>query len=264
MELNKELEKQIDAYIKGRLEEDETQELWEQLLKYPKYIDYLNTELGVRSIIQEEHQKVEKEENKSLINTLQNSWQWIGAAAAVVVLILAVNFFWFDTNNTLRDLSVTKFNLSENLVSAPVFRSDNRQQLPPQDSLLNLGFKAAMDGKLSEAVRLYDAIIMSHPNTSTAVQAFLNKGIIQFNQAEFKDAIISFKAVTEKAAESSFTKEKGYWFLGNAYINITQLDSARAAIFRAYSMDGIYRKPAIDLLKELDEKLGNPKQEYSL
>jgi hypothetical protein len=45
--------------------------------------------------------------------------------------------------------------------------------------------------------------------------------------------------------------------MGNAYINLEKLKEARDAIHHTYTMDGIYRKPALRLLKKLDHKLGN-------
>src|SRR5699024_6974530 len=126
----------------------------------------------------------------------------------------------------------------ENLISASVLRSEHRQQIAPEDSLLNLGYKAAVDGELSKAIRFYNTIVTEYPTKPTAIQAYLNKGIINFNEGSFSDAITSFQAVTNKAQPESFIKEKGYWFLGNAYINIDRLDSARAAILEAYHMDG--------------------------
>ena len=263
MPRNLNLEKQIDAYIKGQLSEEEAQELWEELLMHPEYIDLLNTELGVQSIVTESdtEQPPAEDERHSLIHTLQNSWKWVGAAAVVALLVVAINFFSMDSTQTLKELSINSINLSENLSSAPVLRSKGGQ-VTPEDSLLNLGFKAAVDGDLAKAVSLYDKIIQGYPELPAAVQAYLNKGIIQFNKTQFDGAILSFKAVTEKAGEESFAREKGFWYLGNAYINTDSLEEAHSAIFQAYSMDGIYRTSARDILKKLDKKLGNPQQEY--
>ena len=263
MARNLELEKQIDAYIKGHLSDEEAQELWEELLLHPEYIDLLNTEIGVQSIVtgsDTQHPPV-KDKRHSLIHTLQNSWKWVGAAAVVALLVVAINFFSADSTRSLQELSVNSINLSENLSSAPVLRSQDLQ-ISPEDSLLNLGFKAAVDGNLSQAITLYSQVIHDYPDLPAAVQAHLNKGIIEFNKAQFDEAILSFKAVTQKAEEQSFTKEKGFWYLGNAYIHTDSLEKAHSAIFQAYSMDGIYRTSARDILKKLDEELGHPQREY--
>lgn len=260
-----ELEKQIDAYIKGHLDEQQAQELWEKLLEHPEYIELLNTELGVRSILKEGagQSKESTKDRHAVIHALQNSWKWVVGVAAVVIVVVAINVLELDSQKSLDELALKNINLSENLASAPTLRSAQQKQQTPSDSLLNLGFKAAISGNVSEAIELYDLIIMKHPNQPAAVQAYLNKGIIRFNDSDFEEAIASFKQVTGKAQPQSFVMEKGYWYLGNAYVNTDSLSRAHEAIEKVYSMKGIYYKPAIDLLKKLDEMLGNPEKEYS-
>jgi tetratricopeptide (TPR) repeat protein len=257
---NIELEKQIDEYIKGNLTEEQAQELWEKLFQNPEYIELLNTDLGVRSIVQEQGNELSKEEGRhAMIYSLQNSWKWVAGVAAVVLIAVAINFFG-SVETSLEQLSIQKINVSENLASAPTMRSV--QQHTPSDSLLNLGFKKAISGNVDKAVAIYDLIIREHPNEPASTQAYLNKGIIQFNDQDFEGAIASFKAVTRKAKKQSFTREKGYWYLGNAFINTDSLSKAHQAMEQVYLMEGIYHKPAIDLLKELDEQLGHDEREY--
>lgn len=264
MPRDRELEKQIDAYIKGRLSEGQAQELWEELLKNPEYIEILNTELGVQSILTEtaDPESTGQEDHYELIHSLQNSWKWVAVAASIVILVVAINFFRMDAGPTLQELALSEITLSENLASAPTLRSEGTQ-VTPGDSLLNMGFKAAISGDIDEAIELYDAIIMDYPDDPAAVQAYLNKGIIYFNRSNFEQAIASFKEVVGKAEDRSFTREKGYWYLGNAYINTDSLQQAHEAISEVYSMEGIYRNPAGDILHKLDEQFGNPEQEYN-
>lgn len=263
MARNIELEKQIDAYIKGNLTDQQTQELWEELFQNPEYIELLNTELGVQSIINEQADQSDSGGSRhTMIHSLQNSWRWVAAVAAVLIIAVAINVLELDSEQPLNELALKDINLSENLASAPTLRSVQKQQTP-SDSLLNLGFKAAISGDISKAIEFYDLIIKEHPSQPATIQAYLNKGIIQFNDNNFKGAIASFKQVAQKAEEGSFTQEKGYWYLGNAYINTDSLDQAHEAIEQVYLKEGIYHKPAIDLLKKLDEKLGNPEGEYN-
>ncbi|SMO46462.1 tetratricopeptide repeat protein [Fodinibius sediminis] len=253
-----ELEKQIDAYIKGHLNEDQAQELWEKLLQHPEYLELLNTELGVQSLIADPaNTSPEQKDHHALIHSLQNSWKWVAAVAAAVVVAIAFNYFSFHEEPSLRELALNEIILSENLASAPTIRSQ-QHQLTPGDSLLNLGFKAALSGNLSEAVAYYNTIIREYPQQPAAVQAYLNKGIIRFNQQDYKVAIASFNEAIDRAEEHSFTREKAYWYMGNTYIKTDSLEQARTAISEVYSMKGIYRNPAGDLLKELDNQLNRP------
>lgn len=253
-----ELEQKIDAYINGKLSEEESQQLWEELLQRPDYIELLKTELGVKAILEKRSSKdnTSSAEESSIIYSIQRSWKWMAAAAAVALLVVSINFFQFDTNTSLQDEVPSQFNLADNLSSAEVFRNQ-KSEIIPADSLFNRGFEAALSGDISKAIATYDKIIDQHGDKSTATNAYLNKGIIQYNSGSFGESIESFQAVIQRETKRDVLEEKAYWYMGNAYINIEQLEKARDAIHKVYSMDGIYRKPSFRLLKKLDYKLGN-------
>lgn len=256
-----ELEKKIDAYVKGKLSEEEALKLWEQLLERPDYIELLETELGVKEIIKKRSSSGSNSAHsgsaeKSIIYSLKRSKKWLAAAAAVAILVVAVNILQIDTNQNITELALNEINIAENLSSAPILRSQ-KSDVTPADSLLNRGFEAAISGNIAEAVQVYDQIIEEHSGESAAVQAYLNKGIIQYNAGRFGDSITSFEAVLENVGDEPVTTEKAHWYLGNAYINIERLEEAREVIHEVYSMDGIYRKSAFRLLRKLDNELGN-------
>ncbi len=254
-----ELEKQIDAYIKGKLSEKEAHQLWEKLLKRPDYIELLETELGLKSIMQDrstgDASQSPAREN-TVIYSLHKSWKWMAAAAAVALLVVSVNVFQADTNRSVTELAEQNFNLAENLSSAQILR-DQKSEVSTSDSLLNRGFEAAISGEVSRALQVYDEIIEEYGDKPAAVQAYLNKGIIQYNSGDFGKSIQSFEAVIQNVKDKKVVEEKAYWYMGNAYINIENLSDARDAIHNAYAMDGIYRKPAFRLLRKLDYQLDN-------
>lgn len=257
-----ELEKQIDAYIKGKLSDEDALQLWEKLLERPDYIELLETELGVKEIIEKKSFSGSDSgppgsaEKSSIIYLLQRSKKWLTAAAAIAILVVAVNILQTDINQSISELALNEINIAENLSSAPILRSQKSDETPA-DSLLNRGFEAAISGDVSRALQIFDQIIEQHSGESAVVQAYINKGIIQYNAGRFGNAITSFKAVLDKVDDKPITTEKAYWYLGNAYINIKKLTDARDAIQKVYTMDGIYRKSAFRLLRKLDNELGS-------
>ena len=264
-----ELEKKIDAYVKGQLSEEEAEKLWVKLLQRPDYIELLETELGVQSIIQKrsssDSDDTERGDNSSteesgVIYALKNSRSWIAAAAAVVLLVVAINVFQTDTNQDIGKLAVGEINFAENLASAQILRSQ-KTNVSPADSLLNRGFQAAISGNVSQAIDMYNEIISKHADEPAAIQAYLNKGIIQYNSGDYREAISAFQSTLRKVEDKPVVKEKAHWYMGNAYINVDSLEKARKTIQEAYAMDGIYRNPAYRLLRKLDYKLGNIDQE---
>lgn len=256
-----ELEKRIDAYIKGTLTEKEAQKLWEKLLLRPDYIELLETELGVKSILEARTatsgSSSTNAKESGVIYSLKQSRKWIAAAAAaIVVLVAAISFLQFDTQQTIGELAIQNIDISTHLSSAPVLRSQ-KSEITSSDSLLNRGFEAAISGNIATALKIYNTIIDKHPNKPAAVEAHLNKGIIQYNAGQFTDAIDSFKRVLDQVSENAVTKEKAYWYMGNAFLNINKLSKAHEAINNAYQMDGIYYQSASRLLQKLDEELGD-------
>lgn len=254
-----ELEKQIDAYVKGKLSEEEAQKLWEKLLQQPDYIELLETELGVKSILKDSSSNSGQHpsQKSTVIYSLKKSWKWMAAAAAVALLVISINVLQVDTNQNIKEVALNDLNYAEHLSSAQIQRSQ-KAEIAPSDSLLNKGFEAAISGEVSQALKTYDKIIEKYGDQPAAVQAYLNKGIILYNSGNFGESITSFKAVIDKvSSQKQVIKEKAYWYLGNAYINIEKLNEARDAIHTTYAMDGIYRKPAFRLLRKLDHELGN-------
>ncbi|MDZ7682902.1 MAG: tetratricopeptide repeat protein [Fodinibius sp.] len=140
--------------------------------------------------------------------------------------------------------------------SAQILRSQKRK-IAPADSLLNRGFEAAISGDVEKALNYYNQIIEDYKDEPAAVKAYLNKGIIQYNSGSFEESISSFEAVLDNVSKKPIVREKAYWYMGNAFINIDELKKAREAIHTTYAIDGIYRKPAFRLLKKLDHELGN-------
>jgi len=252
------LEEKIDAYIKGQLSDDEGQELWTELLKNPEYIDLLNTELGIKSIIDDRasENNANSVEDSGVIYSLRKSWKWTAAAAAVALIILGINYFQADTNQDIHELTLGNIDVSQNIMSAPVVRSQ-KGNIAPADSLLNKGFEATISGEVGKALDEYKKIIDNYPNKDAAIRAYLNIGIIQYNTGDYKKSIISLKHVADKSVGNDVTQEKGYWYMGNAYININELKKAREAIHTTYAMNGIYRDSAFRLLRKLDYELGN-------
>lgn len=246
--------KQIDAYLKGKLSAREAEQLWITLLKNPEYLEYLETEISLKTILEEEEEAGAVGE--ATVSAFKRSWRWLAAAASVTLLIVAVNFFMADTQQSVQELALSEITIADNLAAPQVFRSQ-KSSLTNADSLLNLGFEAALSGNLNKAVQIYESVIRQFESDPATSQAHLNIGIIRYNRGDYQPATTAFKQAISQVKDDAVLEEKAYWYLGNAYINMERLQEAREAIQQTYSMDGIYRKPAFRLLRKLDYELGN-------
>jgi len=242
--------KKIDAYVKGSLSENEIEALWNEFAKDPTLLDHLELEVGVKKILEK---KAAENAKPTKIHSLPN-WIWHASAAAVIVIVGLVQFFRVQTPTSLNEFIVADIPL-EQIETADGIRSENNLITPP-DSLLNLGFAAISSGDNEKALELFNAVISNYNEEPYASKAFLNKGIIHYNDGEYQESILNFKEAAERSKENRMISEKAYWYLGNAYINVEEPEKALVAIGEAYNRDGIFRKPAFVLYRKLSYDLG--------
>ncbi|MEX0608186.1 MAG: tetratricopeptide repeat protein [Balneolaceae bacterium] len=250
MENSRELEirQQIDAYVKGQLSEDEIQDLWNEFAKNPHLLEVLEIESGLKSILEEENKP-----KKASINVLP-SWTWHAAAAAVILIVALVQLFKVDTPTELNQFLVANIEPAQ-IETADALRADG-VNLTEADSLLNLGFEALISGDEDRALELFETVINNHEEEPYGSKAYLNKGIILYNEGDYQEASTAFQESADRAENNRMISEKAYWYLGNALINIGELEEAREAVFEAYKIDGVFRTPAFRLLQKLNYDLG--------
>lgn len=238
------LEQKVDAYVKGRLSEEEAEQLWVELMKHPEYIALLQTEIDLSRTYQQPSGK--------------NSyyWKWIAAAAAVILLVVTINVLSPNKPGPISIWTHSNIGIAENMASAEVTRSATTA-LDPADSLLNTGFKAALSGRVDEAMNIFQGVVKQYDTTRAASKAHLNLGILQYNAGKYSKCVDSFNNAISTAGDDSLLIERSYWYLSNAFVNTNQLKQARKAVEQAFSMGDIYKKQSFKLLKRLDYELGN-------
>lgn len=244
------IQKQIDAYVKGQLSEAEIQELWLAFAQRPELLEQLEIEVSVKKIIED---KMSVPREKVRVSKLP-VWTWQVAAAAVIAIVALVQIFRVETPTDMSDFLVQEISPA-NLETPDVLR-DNETMVSTADSLLNLGFEAALSGNDERAMELYDMVIAKHDEEPYGSKAFLNKGILLYNKADYEAAVDAFKETVDRVNDSRMITEKAQWYLGNALINIGKLEEAQKAIFEAYQLEGVFRNPAFRLLKKLSDDLG--------
>jgi len=266
---NLEIEKQIDAYIKGQLSEEQVQTLWIKLFKHPKYIDHLETELSIKLIIEKQLEEQDAaflqdldtptDQSEAVQPLFMRSWKWLAAAASIAILVIALNFLQLETSQSVQQLTLGEINLVENLAAPEVVRSQNVESTA-LDSLLNLGFKAAISGDRERAIEIYSEAIQKFKDEPKTAMAFLNVGILNYNSEDYEVAAADFVKAINQVSEDPMLEEKAYWYLGNAYVNLGELEEARTAIQKARDLQGIYQNPASRLLQKLDEEIALSRQ----
>jgi tetratricopeptide (TPR) repeat protein len=258
--------KKIDKYIKGELSQDEIDDLWKQFLQHPEWYDWFETELHLRSLIKKGKKPTISDSSKekttgSTQSNIKRYRGWIYAAAAAVILAIGLQFFSLDQYEPLPSLAITEIEQS-NLIGADVLRS-GESPAENLDVAINDALATAYDGETDKAIEKFKELLNRSPDNRQQARMEMNLGILYYNSGNFEAATNHFQSVTGIEAVEDYQKEKSWWFLGNALLNLDQPRAAREAIFNAYSMDGRYQSAALSLLKKLDVRLGNIPTEES-
>ena len=243
------IKKEIDAYVKGTLREEQIMALWVEFAKNPELLKDLETEVGVKKILTEQPEK----KTQSNILALP-SWVWTAAAAAVILIIGFVQLFKIPSTTSMGQLLVTAIPKDQLETSDGIRAKD--QSIFIADSILNLGFNEYVSGNTAKALELYQKVIAEYDYEPYGSKAYLNTGIIYYNEAEYNTAIDALSNALERVEDSRMIEEKAAWFLANALVNLSKFEEAREAAALTYSLDGVYRKPSFLLLQKLNYDLG--------
>lgn len=252
---DKDIKKQIDAYVKGQLSEDEILSLWAEFAQNPTLLEDLELEVGLKKIIEEATSEGQASTPTKASITSLPVWTWHAAAAAVLILIAFVQLLGEPPRTELQQFVVNTVP-ADQIETADGIRS-KEMVLTEADSLLNLGFSALVSGNNTQALSIYNEVIDMFDVEPYGSKAFLNKGILLYNTAEYDSSISAFESTLSRVEDSRMIKEKAYWYLANAFINTGKLEEARTAVINTYSLDGVFRKPAFLLYKKLNYDLGN-------
>ena len=259
-----EILKKIDRYIRGKLNQDEIDELWMTFLQYPETYKWFETELHLQSLIKKGKNPFVEAENSAeqtgqtddsgKITNIRSIRTWIMAAAASILLVIGLQFFSMSEEESINKWAISSIDQTE-LMGADILRSDD-DDAAELDVLMNQALSAAYEEEFEEAIETLSLLLEQEPSPLKKARIELNLGIIHYNLMDYELAKQRFQSVLETDEIDPNLEEKAWWFLGNAQLNLQELNEARIAVFNAYSMDGRFQNPALALLKKLDVRLG--------
>lgn len=249
---NKELQGLVNGYIKGSLSNDEIESLWVEFAKNPELLETLELEVGVKHLLETTFSNQSQSKRANILKMPNMIWH--AAAAAVLVLVVFIQIFKIPSKSDLEQFTVGSINADQLETSNGIRAKD--MTITSADSILNLGFNEFVLGNTNRALILFNEVISEFDYEPYGSKAYLNKGIVYYNQASYDSAIVAFQGSLSRVSDSKMIEEKAYWYLGNALANIDQFEEARLAIYEAYALDGVFRIPAFLLLQKLNYDLG--------
>jgi tetratricopeptide (TPR) repeat protein len=244
-----EIIEQIHHYLNGDLDNHAIELLWESFIVYPEYLDYLETEAELRSVLRESTDYIlEDNQNSSIFN------KWSLAIAAVLLITIGLQFFNHSVNNGTQNYSLDKISVNE-MASMDVYRS-SEDDINEFNIEFNRGFEAAITGRDDESLSIFEGLMETDLNANQATRAFLNIGILLYNKGEVADAADAFRNVLVINSDlPDYLLERAWWFLGNSLVKLEDYHAASEALQNVVDYDDYYKDPAQNLLTQINIEL---------
>lgn len=245
-ELNYDIENRIDLYLKGRLSQDQIDDLWVELIENPECYDYLKTVVSLRNIYKD--QKINTQtpvyELGSPKVAVTREWFRYAAAAVVIVALGASSFLYFNSNQ-LQTLE------PPSSLEHIVYRSVNNNDIDSSFDQLQAAIGMAVQGHTTSAILMLNQIHDEASDVGLQAEAILNIGIIEYNQDDFNAAARTFNRVANLDGIDMLIHERAMWNLAQSQVAMGDFIAARESVEKVIEMDGAHSRMAINYLKYL-------------
>lgn len=245
---NYRVEDQLDQYVRGRLDQDQIDQLWVEMMEEPSYFEYLKTSVALKAVYQEK--AITKEITPSVPVTpihqksSSNFRNWSIAAGVALTLGIGSLLVYQSADTT------SAFSIPETLEFA-VYRSAAEVTENEEQRALQSAVNLAVQGDNTSAIILLNQIIAETQSESLRIEALLNLGIIEYNSNDFAAAERTFQRASSVDTSDSILKERAYWNLAQAQIAVGNLSEARKTIEMVIDIDGAHSRMAQNYMKYL-------------
>jgi tetratricopeptide (TPR) repeat protein len=242
IELQHELERKIDLYISGRLNQEQMDALWVEMIENPAAYNYLKTSVSLRSIVKNSSTGV-----SPAISIKERSYypkNWKRYAAAAVIVVSSGVGGTYVINSLSDDLATSTFKPYDNL-ELVVYRS-SVTDLSNTDVRYELqnAIDIALAGNTSEALIKLNNILESTENSLLKAEAYLNIGILEYNSNDFGAAVVSLQNAAELSNADQMLYERVIWNLAHSQMATGDQNSAKATIQKVITLNGAHSRAA--------------------
>lgn len=230
------LEEKIDQYVNGQLSQKEVDELWAELIQDGYHLDYLKTVANLKEVV-----KKKKERRKAL--KMKRYWSY--AAAAVIALTIGflgvMNFQQSGVNGDIQPIQS---------IELDYYRSPDGNGA--DNNIIRDAITLANTGQFDQATAMLNKELQRANDPQWISELNLNLGSLYYNEGNYRESTDYFQRIIAQkessnnnlSTEEKLILEKAYWYLGNAYFQLDQLDMAKQNIENAYALNGAYRRVA--------------------
>jgi len=239
---NKHIEKQIELYANGRLNQEEIDELWAALIQDEYYLDYMKSVVNLKAIT-DRKQKFTARKTFDFPRIVRYT-----TAAAIVLIAGIVGVM--NYSNTQQSFGVNPIGA----IGLDVVRNADGVSENISNEVIRTAIRMASEGEAEQAIILLNDELLHTSDAQLIADIALTLGSIYYNSGNYEKAIENFSLIVEQPGINVLTLEKGYWFLGNAQFQLDYLAAAETSFQKAYELNGAYSRVAklyIDALNKV-------------
>lgn len=229
--INNELEKKIDQYVGGNLNEEEIDELWSEVIFDDYYYDYMKTVASLKGLA-----NGEKKSNIHFLNR-SSTLQWLAAAAIVIIASGLILFNVYDEQ---------QYNVQPiNSIELDYYRSaEGVAESTDVSEIIMSVISEANRGNIASAISIVENSISDISSQEGKAELLATAGSIYYNEGMYLEATEYFERSLDYEIENVIIQEQNYWYLGNAYFQLNRIEEARATLEKAYQLNGAYSRVA--------------------
>jgi tetratricopeptide (TPR) repeat protein len=229
--INNELEKKIDQYVGGNLNEEEIDELWSEVIFDDYYYDYMKTVASLKGLADGE-----KKSNIHFLNR-SSTLQWVAAAAIIIIASGLILFNVYDEQ---------QYNVQPiNSIELDYYRSaEGVTESTDVSEIIMSVISEANRGNIASAISIVENSINDISSQEGKAELLATAGSIYYNEGMYLEATEYFERSLDYEIENVIIQEQNYWYLGNAYFQLNRIEEARTTLEKAYQLNGAYSRVA--------------------
>lgn len=229
--INNELEKKIDQYVGGNLNEEEIDELWSEVIFDDYYYDYMKTVASLKGLADGE-----KKSNIHFLNR-SSTLQWVAAAAIVIIASGLILFNVYDEQ---------QYNVQPiSSIELDYYRSaEGVTESTDVSEIIMSVISEANRGNIASAISIVENSLSDISSKEGKAELLATAGSIYYNEGMYLEATEYFERSLDYEIENVIIQEQNYWYLGNAYFQLNRIEEARTTLEKAYQLNGAYSRVA--------------------